>query len=204
MSIDKSKLQLWKDKGLTLTDRLSAPRAVSRPDIDTSVLDRKIERGDISQELRLKYYPSIEIPFSDMYAGSYSGSLDELEDKLFSMGFRNNPTAYVEITDEFGPDDGSYARQVITEDQEFPYLGLSRPFGLVTWWNRVKEQVHIAVFIDDSKDLIHISAHFEASAWLQPARHLTVSTPSSRIGVREFRQSWFDEFDEELDKPLNL
>jgi hypothetical protein len=194
----KSRAELWADKGLTATDRVSHPPAIQRDSISQSTLDRKIERGDISQKLRLRYYPSIEIKFDNMYAGSFKGSLDELEEKLFAAGYRNNPTAYVEISDEYGPDDGSYARQRITESQEFPYLGRGRPFGVVTWWNRVKEQVHVTAFVEEDSDWIHLLAHMESSAWLQPVRHVTVSEGNAEIGVREFREAWRDEHGEAL------
>lgn len=200
--MNKSKAEMWAEKGLTLSDRLGHPPAAQREPVDSSTLDDKLERGDLAQRLRLMYYPSINIDFNKMYAGSYKGSLEDLEEKLFSAGYRNNPTAYVEITDEFGPDDGSYARQRITESQEFPYLGVGRPFGLVTWWNRIKEQVHVTAYVEEDSNWIHLAAHMEASAWLQPVRHVTVSDASARLGIREFSEAWKDEHGEELAKPL--
>lgn len=206
MSAEETNLELWKKKGLTLTDRLDVPTASGRSNVPQEVLDRKYERGDVVQQARLKFYPSIDISdkFASFYAGSFNGTREELEDRLFKIGYRNNPTAYVEVSERFGPDDGSFARNRITESQEFPYLGVGRPFGIVTWWNRVKEQVHVTYFIDEEMDLIHLAAHIEASAWLQPARHLTVSEGDGHIGVREFRQDWKDEYDEELDTVLGL
>lgn len=202
--VDKSKAELWKDKGLTLRDRLGKPPAVRRDGVDEEQLNKSMVRGDLSQHLRLKFYPSIEVEFDKLYAGSYDGTLVELEHKLFEMGYRNNPTAYVEVTEQFGPDDGSYCRQRVVEDDEFPYLGIGRPFGLVTWWNRLKVQVHAATFVDEARDLVHILAHWEASAWLQPIRHVTVSKADGVVGTREFRERWFDEFDEQLPQPLDV
>lgn len=199
----KNRIELWRDKGLTLTDRLELQTAQQRT--ESEVFNRKVERGDISQELRLKYYPSIavdRVEFSKMYAGSIDGDLEKAEDLLFEMGFRNNPTAYVEVTDQFGPDDGSYARQFITEDSEFPYLGVSRPLGVVAWWNRIKLQYHVAVFVDTQRDMVHILCHREPSAWLQPARHISISEGNAEIGVRDFRDFWKDEFGEGIERPL--
>lgn len=201
-TMEKSKLELWAEKGLTARDRLNHPPAARRSGVSQDTLERKLGRGDLSQELRLKYYPSIEVEFQELYAGSYKGTLEELEEMLFAAGYRNNPTAYVEITERFGPDDGSYARQRITESQEFPYLGAGRPFGVVTWWNRIKEQVHVTAFVEEDSDWIHLAAHMEASAWLQPVRHVTVSEASARLGIREFREAWLDEHEEELATPL--
>lgn len=199
---DTNKFNLWKQKGLTLTDRVGHPPAVERDGISEEDLEESLERGDLAQKARLRFYPSIEVEFDELYTGSVSLDFEQLEEKLFDMGYRNNPTAYVEVTDKFGPDDGSYARQRIVEDDDFPYLGFSRPFGLVTWWNRLKLQVHATVFIDENRDLIHILSHWEASAWFQPVRHLTVSEASARIGKREFRERWLDEHGEELPKPM--
>jgi len=194
--IDESKIELWKKKGLTLRDRLNAdPPATSVESISQDLLDQKLERGDILQELRLKYYPTIDLTEKkdDYYVGSFSGTLEELEDMLFSIGYRNNPTAYVEVMDGLGPDDGSYARVEVTESQEFPYLGIGRPFGIVTWWNRIKEQNHLTTFVED--DYVHVFVHKEASAWLQPIRHLTVSEGSD-IGGEEFSLRWEEKYDE--------
>lgn len=193
------KLDLWLDKGFTLTDRLDTKPAVQR-DIDQDILDEKLQRGDILQEIRLRRYPSIEVELDRLYAGSFRGTLDELEQKLFDMGYRNNPTAYVESTDELGPDDGSYAQQIIKEDSELPNLNVERPFGMIPLYSRLKLQNHIATFVDD--EFIHILSHQEISAWLQPIRHLTISEGDGEIGIREFRQSWSDEFNEELPTPL--
>jgi len=196
---DKSRFELWADKGLTLTDRLETAPAVKR-DIDPAIMEQSIQRGDLLQEIRLKRYPSIEVSFDNLYAGTYRGTLDELEQKLFEIGYRNNATAYVEITDKLGPDDGSYSQQIVKESGEFPNLQISRPFGMIPLYNRVKLQNHITTFVDG--DVVHILAHQETSAWLQPLRHLTVSEGDANIGIREFRQAWKDQFEEELPQPL--
>jgi len=194
-----SKLDLWQDKGLTITDRLKTEPAINR-DIDEAVLQEKLKRGDLAQEARLKYYPSIEVDFDNLYAGTFRGSRRELQQKMFDMGFRNNPTSYVEVTDEFGPDEGSFAQVIVKEDTEFPHLNVDRILGSIPLWNRVKLQNHVAIFKDG--EVFHILAHQETSAWLQPLRHLTVSEANARIGIREFRDAWFDEFKEELPSPL--
>jgi len=201
-----SKLELWREKGLTLRDRFKQPPVVQRDEVSQQQINDTIERGDITQELRLRFYPSIDLSMeiSNMYAGSIQTTLDELEELLYEMGYRNNPTAYVEYTDQLGPDDGSYAKHTIVEGQEFPYLGIGRPFGIVTWWNRLKQQVHVTTFLDDEEDMIHLFAHKEASAWLQPARHLTVSTGDGDEGVREFRRDWKDTYESELTQTLDL
>lgn len=196
---DKSRLELWADKGFTLTDRIKSRPALKR-DIEPAVLEEKLQRGDILQEIRLKRYPSIEVDFDTLYAGTFRGSLQELEQKLFNMGYRNNPTSYVEVTDRLGPDDGSYSQQIIKEDTEFPHLNIGRPVNMVPLYNRLKLQNHVTTFIDG--DVVHILAHQETSAWLQPARHLTVSEGDAEIGIREFRQAWSDEFGESLPQPL--
>ena len=195
---------MWKQKGLTLRSRLDAdPPAVQRDDIPQNILDDKLQRGDILQELRLKYYPTIDLTEKkdNYYAGSFNGSLDELEELLFEIGYRNNPTAYVEVMDGLGADDGSYARVEITESQEFPYIGIGRPFGIVTWWNRIKEQNHLTTFVEE--DYVHVFVHKEASAWLQPVRHVTVSEGDD-IGTEEFELRWKDEYDIELDEVLGV
>lgn len=197
-----NKLQLWKEKGLTLNDRLQTKPAVRRDGIEESTLERKKERGDIAQNIRLRFYPSIRVDFGDLYAGTFEGTLQEFEDEVFDIGYRNNPTAYVEITERFGPDDGSYARQVVTEDEEFPYLGIGRPLGHITYWNRIKLQNHITVYAEPEKKWVHILAHREASAWLQPARHLTVSEGDAKIGIEEFRQRWEREKGTPIPSPL--
>jgi len=194
-----NRLDLWADKGLTLTDRLKTKPAVNR-DIEPAVLEQKLQRGDLLQKIRLRRYPSIEVDFDTLYAGTYRGSLDELEQKLFQIGYRNNATSYVEVTQRLGPDDGSYSRQIIKEDSKFPHLNIDRPLGMIPIYNRVKLQNHITTFVDG--DVIHILAHREISAWLQPLRHLAISEGDAEIGIREFRQSWRDEFGESLPQPL--
>jgi len=202
--IDDTKLEMWKKKGLTLRARMDAnPPAVDRGDIPEDTLEEKLERGDILQKLRLRYYPTVNLTGkkSTYYVGSFEGTLDKLEDLIYDIGYRNNPTAYVEVMGGLGTDDGSYARVEITESQEFPYLGISRPFGVVTWWNRVKEQNHLTTFVDG--DYVHIFVHKEASAWLQPIRHVTVSEGDG-IGSEEFELRWNDNYDIELKNKLDL
>jgi len=196
---NKSRIELWTDKGLTITDRLKTKPAIER-DIEPALLEQKLQRGDLLQKIRLRRYPSIEVDFNELYAGTYRGSLDELEQKLFQIGYRNNPSSYVEVTDKLGPDDSSYLRLIIKEDTEFPHLNIDRPLGMIPLYNRVKLQNHITTFVDG--DVVHILAHQEASAWLQPLRHLTVSEGKAEIGIREFRQAWKDQFGEELPQPL--
>lgn len=193
------RLKSWLSKGFTATARLQTEPAIDK-DIDEEVINRKLERGGFLQNARLRRYPSIEVNFSNLYAGTFRGSLQELTQKMFEMGYRNQPTAYVEVTDKFGPDDGSFAKHTIEEDTDFPHLNIGRPFGNVPIWNRVKLQDHVAVFVEG--DEIHLLAHREPSAWLQPARHLAVD-PNEDIGIREFRLDWQDEFDESLPTPLS-
>lgn len=201
--IDDTKLEMWKKKGLTLRARMDAnPPAVDRDDIPEDTLEEKLERGDILQKLRLRYYPTLDITKkkNNFYVGTVKKSLDELEDLIFKIGYRNNPTAYVETIEGLGTDDGSYARNEITESQEFPYLGIGRPFGIVTWWNRVKEQNHLTTFVDG--DYVHIFVHKEASAWLQPIRHVTLSEGDDQ-GSAEFKLRWNEKYDIELQNVLN-
>lgn len=182
------------------------PAAVRREDLDRQILEETWDRGDGAQRFRLRVYPTVDIPIDEIYAGSVplSVGLDGLEQKLYDIGFRNNPTAYVEITEEFGPDDGSYSKQVIEADTEFPHLGVERPFGLVTWWNRTKDQYHATIFVDEERQMFHIGCHREASAWSQPVRHVTISEGDGMVGARDFRDFWYDEFSEELPRPLGL
>lgn len=194
------RISSWLEKGLTARARLLVDPAVQR-DIDEQVLEQKLQRGDLTQRIRLRRYPSIEVDFDTLYAGTYRGSLDELEQKLFEIGYRNNPTAYVEVTDRLGPDDGSYARQIIKEDSEFPHLPVDRPLNMVPLYNRLKLQNHVTTFVDE--DRVHILAHQETSAWIQPGRHLSVSEGDAKIGIREFRQAWDDEFGVSIPKPLS-
>jgi hypothetical protein len=194
-----SRYDLWIKKGLTLTDRLNAVPAVDR-DIDPGLTEKKINRGGFQQQLRLKYYPSIKVDFDSLYAGTFRGSKEELVNKLFDMGYRNNPTSYVEVTDEFGPDDGSFAKHKVEEDVGFPHLNIDRPLGILPIWNRVKHQTQVVIYVDGEE--IHMLAHEETSAPLQPMRHLTIQQTDAVIGIRELREDWFDQFDTKLPAPL--
>lgn len=193
----RNKLFLWRSSRRGLKSRFSddvKSPAISRDDIPDVQVSSKIKRGGNLQELRLRYYPSIDVNKDEMFAGRMEGDLEDARDRLFDLGFRNNPTAYVEITDEHGPDDGSYSKQVITEDgttHDIPRITQQPSF-----WKRLKEQFHITVYQLDGEVLF--LAHKEVSAWLQPARHLIKNDASKRIGVRDFRDQWYDEFGEEL------
>lgn len=190
------KASLWRDTELGLKSRLTSEAhkpAVDR-DIPQVQLDAKLQRGDLSQKARLRFYPSIDVDYDRLFAGKVDAGLEEATDALRALGFRNNPTAYVEVTDQYGPDDGSYSRQFITETGrrfDRPVL-LNRP----TLLHRLKRQIHITVYLINGET--HFLAHEEKSAWLQPARHVAVNDVSARIGVRDFRDVWFDEFGEEL------
>lgn len=195
------RLESWLSKGLTATARLQTEPAVDK-DIDEDLLQTKLNRGSFQQRIRLEYYPSIEVDTSTLYAGTFYGSKEELVGKLFQMGYRNNPTAYVEVTDRFGPDDGSFAKHKVEEDVGFPHANIDRPLGILPVWNRVKSQTHATVYVDGDK--VHILAHQEVSAPLQPVRHLSVSDSNARIGIREFKEDWFDEFGERLSTSLGV
>ena len=194
----RNKLYLWRSsqRGIKsrVLDEVSAP-VLQRNDIPDVQVSNKVKRGSRLQKLRLYFYPSIDVDKSKLYAGEMSGSLDDAKEKLFDMGFRNNPTAYVEVTDEHGPDDGSYSLHQISEDgtrKDIPRI-TSQP----TIWKRTKLQFHVAVY--ELLDRVIFLCHKEISAWLQPARHVWKNDVSARIGVRDFRDRWFDEFEQELD-----
>jgi hypothetical protein len=191
------KVDNWLDptKGLKtrFSDRLQDP-PVDRVDVGKAVLDEKIDRGDTLQELRLKHYPSIDVNKRELFAGKIQSDLEMAEEMLNIMGYRNNPTAYVEITEEHGPDDGSYARQIVTESGtniDNPKLSsFPSPF------RREKRQIHVTIYgVEDGTIFL---AHEERSAWLQPGRHIAINDASGRRGVRDFRDDWFDEFGQEL------
>lgn len=193
----KNKALLWASRKRGVKSRVLSnvkPSAFERDDIPDVLVANKIKRGDISQELRLRFYPTIDVDLDLLYAGEMPGNLTDAESRLVELGFRNNPTAYVEVTDEHGPDDGSYSKQFVTEDAgrvDVPQV-LPQP----ALWKRLKEQYHVVVY--DVDDKVIFLCHKEISAWLQPARHVWDNETSARIGVRDFRQFWFDEFDEEL------
>lgn len=192
-----SKFQLWRKEGVGVKSRFSdalEPSARDRDDISPLLLDQKIERGDTLQELRLKHYPSINVDRDKLFAGYINENKDAAEDLLIELGFRNNPTAYVEVTEENGPDDGSYARTFVTETGgrfDIPKLAPNPSF-----YKRMKRQLHVVIY--DVGDRTEFLVHDERSAWLQPARHVIVNDAEAQVGVRDFRDLWFDQFGREL------
>lgn len=193
----REKIALWREPTKGFKSKfLNAAKepAVKREDLQDLQVDIKMERGDRLQQLRLKRYPSIDVDRDKLIAGKIEEPLSEAEDRLNTIGFRTNPTAYVEVTEENGPDDGSYSKQVITETGG--NLDIPRVTNQPLFFRRVKEQIHVVLFqVPDGTEFL---AHREKSAWLQPARHVTVPESSARRGVRDFRDAWFDEFGEEL------
>lgn len=176
------------------------PPALKRRDVRTSNVQEDINRGDRIQAARLRFYPTIDVEFSKVYAGSLDTTdLDKAEDKLFETGFRNGPLAYVEVTERFGPDIGSYWLHIITETGKIPLV--ENRLGL---FRRVKDQIHVVAWRDEEREMIHFGAHREQSAILQPARHVRINDSDARRGVRDFRNKWFDTFGEELPAPLEL
>lgn len=196
----RNKIQLWREssKGIKsqLTSAVKDP-ALKRPDVRTSMVQQQMQRGDRVQDLRLRFYPSIDVDFEQVYAGSIEGDLDDAKQLLMEAGFRNGPFAYVEITDEFGPDDGSYWLHIITETGKFPKI--ENRFGL---FRRVKDQVHVVTWLDEELEMVHFGAHREQSALLQPARHAAINEANAQRGVRDFRNKWEDEFSTELRRVL--
>lgn len=197
LDVVREKWGLWRSSKRGFTTRFNKNRlrpAADRPDIDDIIVSRKLERGGNLQKARLRFYPSIDVDYGKLFAGKMEGTLEEADELLLQMGYRNNPTSYVEVTDEHGPDDGSYARQIVTEAGG----GIDTPSILPSpsVFRRVKRQIHVTVY--QVNDEVHFLAHDEISAWLQPVRHVIVGDTESRIGVRDFRDDWFDEFDEEL------
>lgn len=192
-----NKFQLWRKEGTGVksrfSDELKSP-ARDRDDISPLLVDRKINRGDTLQELRLKHYPSIDVDRRKLFAGFINENVEGAEQLLVELGFRNNPTAYVEVTEENGPDDGSYSRQFVTETGarfDIPKI-LPNP----SFYKRMKRQLHVVLF--DVGDRTEFLVHDERSAWLQPARHVIVNDAEARVGVRDFRDLWFDQFGREL------
>lgn len=194
----RNKLQLWVSRNRGVKSRVlsnAKPSALNRDDIPDVQVSSKIKRGDILQEARLKYYPSIDVDKCTLYAGEMrNASLEDAENRLIDIGYRNNPTAYVEVTSEHGPDDGSYSRQEITEDGG--RLDIPQISNQPAYWKRLKLQNHVTLY--ELEDRVIFLAHKEVSAWLQPARHVVNNDASARMGVRDFRNSWYDEFGEEL------
>lgn len=194
----RNKLFLWRSSRRGIKSRFSddvkSPVA-RRDDIPDIQVTNKKKRGDALQKARLEYYPSINVDKDMLYAGEIKGSLDDARDKLMQMGFRNNPTAYVEVTEEHGPDDGSFSLQQISEDgTKFDVIRVTKQ---PSFWKRTKLQFHTVLY--DVEDRVIFLCHKEISAWLQPARHVWDSDVSAEIGVRDFRDMWYDEFESELD-----
>lgn len=197
----RDKINLWRDSERGLKSRLNTqvnPPALDRDDVLTSLAQEKLERGDRIQRWRLENYPSIDVNFDTVYAGSIEGTAEDAQELLMDIGFRNGPFAYVEVTDEFGPDDGSYWLHIITETGKFPVI--ENRLGL---FRRIKDQVHVAVWEDQERGLTHLGAHREQSALLQPARHVTLNDSNAQRGVRDLRDKFKDELGEELPQPLN-
>lgn len=165
------------------------PPILQRADIDPQVLATKWNRGDVVQRLRYRLYPSIDIDPLASYAGHNPEPRLETVNRLYRLGFRNNPTAYVEVAGPRGPDDGSYARQNITEHAIIPQI--QGPLGLLPF-GRVKRQIHIVTY--DTATGVDLFAHEERSAWLQPLRHGLLNDANYRIGVRDLRDTWADTF----------
>lgn len=196
----RTKVQLWREstKGLKsqFTSHVKDP-PLKRSDVRTTLVQEKMQRGDRVQKLRLRFYPSIDMDFDRVYAGSIEGDLDDAKQLLMEAGFRNGPLAYVEVTEEFGPDDGSYWLHIITETGKIPRI--DNRLGL---FRRIKDQIHVVTWLDEDRGMVHLGAHREQSAPLQPARHAVVNMADARRGIRDFRNKWSDEFGEELPQPL--
>lgn len=198
----RTKLQLWRESSKGLKSRLNTnikEPALDRSDVRTSLVQQKVERGDRLQEARLRRYPSIDVDLDKVYAGSIEGDLNDAKELVMEAGFRNGPLAYVEVTDQFGPDDGSYWLHIITETGKLPFI--ENRAGL---FRRVKDQIHVVNWLDEDRGMVHFGAHREQSALLQPARHVTINDANARRGVRDFRNKWFDTFGEELPTPLGV
>lgn len=194
----RDKLFMWRSSRRGVKSRfsddvdISAARREDLPDVQVA---NKIKRGDTLQKLRLRYYPSIDVNKQKLYAGEIKGNLEEAENKLMELGFRNNPTAYVEVTEEHGPDDGSYSLQQISETGG--RLDIPRITKQPSFWKRTKLQFHVVLY--ELQERVIFLTHKELSAWLQPARHVWGTDASARIGVRDFRDMWYDNFETELD-----
>lgn len=188
---------LWRSGRRGIKSRLNSSvskPAAARDDIPDVVVSNKAKRGDTLQRLRLMYYPSIDVDKDKLYAGEIEDDISDAENRLLDLGFRNNPTAYVEVTEEHGPDDGSYSLQRISEDGS--RADIPRITQQPSYWKRTKLQFHITLY--ELQEKVIFLCHKEISAWLQPARHVWNSDASARIGVRDFRDMWYDEFEEEL------
>jgi len=196
------KYRLWSEdgKGLKTVTSTESP-ALSRDDIPDVIKQRRLDqsvvlgrRGEVAQDARLRYYPSINVDRDQLYAGYIEGSLQEARDKLSAMGYRNNPTAYVEVTEENGPDNGSFARQYITEEGVSP--SRQRLTNFPSIFKRAKRQIHVCFW--KVEDRVEFLAHEEKSAWMQPMLHVGVNDVKAEVGVRDFRDDWHDNFGEEL------
>lgn len=198
---DKGRLWLSRKRGVKsrIFSDTKRPAAV-RDDIPAILTQKKLERGDALQKARLRYYPSIDVSKPMLFAGEIEGSIEDAEDRLINLGFRNNPTAYVEITEEHGPDDGSYSLQLISETGG--RYDIPRITNQPSYWKRTKRQIHVTLY--DVNEKVLFLAHEEVSAWLQPARHVVAGDATARIGVRDFRDIWFDQFGEELPGKSNV
>lgn len=193
----RTKLKLWASRRRGIKSRVfsNARESVqARDDIPNILVSKKIDRGDALQKARLRFYPSINVDYDLLFAGKVDEGLDVAEDMLLEIGFRNNPTAYVEVTEKHGPDDGSYSLQHITETGG--RLNIPRISQQPSYWKRAKRQIHVTLY--QTSDGTEMLAHEEISAWLQPARHVVEGDVTARVGVRDFRDLWFDEFGEEL------
>lgn len=192
---DRTTLLLEDRKGLkTLrSDELDSP-VLKRDDLTQASVVEKIERGSRAQKLRYRVSPSINVDRDSLYAGYIEGDLEEARDRLQEMAYRNNPTAYVEVTDENGPDDGSYARQYVTEKR----ANIDRPHfsSHPTLFKRYKRQIHVCIW--KVGDRVEFLAHEERSAWLQPMLHVQIPDVNASRGVRDFRNDWYDVFGREL------
>jgi len=192
------KASLWRDSSKGLTSRFSSELEDSIPerdDISDIKLEQKLDRGGLLQRARLKRYPSINVEHGNVYAGRIDGDLEEATDRLQALGFRNNPTAYVEVSERNGPDDGSYSKVLVTESSNRlnPPMVTIRP----SLFRRVKDQIHVVVW--ETSDGVEFGAHRERHAWLQPARHVAMNDSDKRVGVRDFRDMWYDTFESELE-----
>lgn len=194
----RQKLDLWRESTAGFKSRFHSevnPPVLKRDDIVDAKIKRSVDRGGRLQKLRLRFYPSIDVDRDKLFAGRIDmASVEDVEEMLVKLGFRNNPTAYVEVTDEHGPDDGSYSRTFITETAG--RFDVPKPVQVPSIYKRKKEQLHVVLY--ELEDGVEILAHEERSAWLQPARHVVKNDASARIGVRDFRDIWFDNFGEEL------
>lgn len=191
------KINLWRDAEKGFKTRFNAKvkdSAVERADVPDVLVQTKIKRGDRLQQARLRFYPSIDVDREKLFAGRMDGDISDAEDRLVAMGYRNNPTAYVEVTDKNGPDDGSYSRNFITETGG--RFDIPRVNQQPSLFRRVKRQIHVTLY--DVPDGVEFLAHEEQSAWLQPARHVVANDAEAEVGVRDFRDNWWDEFGEEL------